>query len=308
MHNAISQVLATLVESKLIILNDDIVENKILSVSGGLIENLVILEMAQKNAEGIYTIKIAGDVRHDKVSTSVTEYSQSTTGIDMTAKLLTIQQEKIKQENEKILREAKPEISTKTQVQKNLQGDSETEQIVSIDKLDTQILLQYTNNRGYWVEGDRFHLITCIYLNTPMPPVKGNLEEEFEDIQISHTWAQVLESHRDLWLGGVSIITNPEDEQRYLLALVSTKSQQSPLHLDLILHTKACREVAHYIQGIAFKSQSIMKQEMTHTSFKGEEDVQIVEKFQRMSSQEISASVQALHSLGTLRHKASQRP
>lgn len=84
-RNAVSQVVSTLVESQTTTLDEDIVEDKIISVSGGFIDNMKVIEPAVKNASGGYTIKIKADVKYDQLSTEIAKYSSSSKKIDMTS-------------------------------------------------------------------------------------------------------------------------------------------------------------------------------------------------------------------------------
>ncbi len=82
-RNAVSQVVNTLIESQTTTLDEDIVEDKIISVSGGFIDNMKVIEPATKNDSGIYTIKIKADVKYDQLSTEIAKYSSSSKKIDM---------------------------------------------------------------------------------------------------------------------------------------------------------------------------------------------------------------------------------
>ncbi len=82
-RNAVSQVVSSLVESQTTVIDEKIVEDEIISVSGGFIDNLKVIEPATKNDLGIYTIKIKANVKYDQLSTEIAKYSSSSVSVDM---------------------------------------------------------------------------------------------------------------------------------------------------------------------------------------------------------------------------------
>ncbi len=105
-RNAVSQVVTTLVESQTTTLDEDIVEDKIIAVSGGFIDNLKVIEPAVKNDSGFYLIKIKADVKYDQLSTEIAKYSSTSVSVDM-GSLIAGENEKQKAEEQAKLVRAK---------------------------------------------------------------------------------------------------------------------------------------------------------------------------------------------------------
>ncbi len=110
-RNAVSQVVTTLIESQTTTINEDIVEDKIISVAGGFIDNLKVIEPATKNDSGVYTIKIKADVKYDQLSKEIAQYSSSSGTIDMNALIKKKKQkEKADEQNSQVKEEQQDEM------------------------------------------------------------------------------------------------------------------------------------------------------------------------------------------------------
>ncbi len=199
------------------------------------------------------------------------------------------------------------ELSASTSISYSENGAGETKNVKSVDTADREMLIGNSQTRGYWIEGDEFHIISCIYLNAPTEALKGDLNEEFFDIKLSDSWVEVLENNRDLWLGGLSVVYNAKEDKYYVIALVSVKDTQPAFKADLVLKTTAIKEVAKYVNGVDFKHKLSLSREVKSTTVGGRENVDIAEKLDDISSEKIAASVKALDNAGSLKHKISKR-
>ncbi len=82
-RNAVAQVVTTLVESQTAVVDENVVEDKIISVSGGFIKEFTVIEPAVKQDSGFYLIKIKADVMYDELSAEIAKYSSSSLKINM---------------------------------------------------------------------------------------------------------------------------------------------------------------------------------------------------------------------------------
>ncbi len=82
-RNAVSQVVTTLVESQTTTLDEAIVEDKIIAVSGGFIKEFTVIEPAVKQDSGFYLIKIKANVMYDELSAEIAKYSSTSLKINM---------------------------------------------------------------------------------------------------------------------------------------------------------------------------------------------------------------------------------
>ncbi len=185
--------------------------------------------------------------------------------------------------------------------------NSSSQKSLTIDQIDTSIFMKSTTNRGYWIDGDSFHLISCIYINKPIPSTAGQLDEEFTDIELDSSWRRVVEQHKELWLGGVGIVTNPEDGQQYLMTLVSVKAGQAPYHESTILQNFANREMTEYINGISVKARSVLTRELQQSTIGDAQELDIAETLRESNTQSSAGKIKAPLPMGTLVHKISKR-
>ncbi len=185
--------------------------------------------------------------------------------------------------------------------------NSSSQKSLTIDQIDTSIFMKSTTNRGYWIDGDSFHLISCIYINKPIPSTAGQLDEEFTDIDLESSWRNVVEQHKELWLGGVGIVTNPADGQQYLMTLVSVKAGQAPYHENTILQSLANREMSEYINGISFKARSVLMRGREQNTIGDTQELILTEKLNKTSEQSSSGKIKAPLLKGKLVHKISNR-
>lgn len=81
-RNAISQVVGTLVDSELIIQNDKVIEEKILTYSNGFIKTYEVISNSDDEEKGIYRLKIKAEVRKQNVIAELKSSNISTNEID----------------------------------------------------------------------------------------------------------------------------------------------------------------------------------------------------------------------------------